>query len=389
MPISQFQSQPLSGESRASFRKADEAITRVPRRKTRIVMIGMHLAKTRGGITTLTSDILRSRLKDEYQLTYIESQAEDLGKAGKLMLAIRALWKFLALAVRGTDVVYVHVGSNASLYRESCFLFLSRMLGRKTICHFHAGDAREYLDQQPRLCKRMVGWVLGLSDLIIGVSAKSSADIRYFVPGANIVVLPNAIDMEWFEDEMVSKTQHDSTPQILFVGAIGKLKGERDLIAALRLLKQKGVEVRASILGYGADGLSSSFADAGVADMIDYSGPVPMAERVRFFKKANIFVLPTYAEAMPISVMEAMAAGLAIVTTRVGGIPEIIEDGREGFLVEAGDIETMAEKIALLARDPALCHKLGNQARKRANEQFDFQTYIDRLGSEIDRIWSR
>ena len=81
-------------------------------------MIGMHLTKTRGGITTLASDILQSRLKDEYQLDYIESQAEDLGKAGKLLLAISAFWKFLALSLRGTDVVYVHVGSNASLYRE-------------------------------------------------------------------------------------------------------------------------------------------------------------------------------------------------------------------------------------------------------------------------------
>ena len=113
--------------------------------KLRVLMVGMHLTKTRGGITTLIAEILNSPLRNEFEFTYIESQAEDFGKFRKVFLALQAIWRFiLNCLLKNVDLIYVHIGSNASLYRESFFIILAKLFGKKVISHFHAGDVDNY-----------------------------------------------------------------------------------------------------------------------------------------------------------------------------------------------------------------------------------------------------
>src|SRR5437667_12536943 len=101
------------------------------------------------------------------------------------------------------------------------------------------------------------------------------------------------------------------------------------------------------MLGYGSETVLELCEETGVLRLLDYLGPVPMNRRAVFFKQADFFVLPTYAEGMPVSVIEAMAAGLPVITTPVGGTPELITEGVEGWMVEPGDVGALAEKIEL------------------------------------------
>lgn len=359
------------------------------RRKPRILMVGMHLSKTRGGITTLTASILDSKLAENYDITYIASQAEDLGKIQKFGLAITAAARFAAACIwKRPEIVYVHVGSNASLYRESAFILLARFLWLNLIAHFHAGDIGTYLPRQPLPGRVFIRWALSCSHKVIAVSRDSYEYLRTMLPCGEIALLPNVIDMKWLGKPPAHATGEikDKTIRLLFVGAVGKLKGEKDLIEALALLQKPGVDVKASFLGYGADGLAKACNEAGISEMIEHLGPVRMDERAEFYRRADIFVLPTYAEAMPISVMEAMAAGLPVISTAVGGIPEIITDGEEGILLPCGDAQALAENIALLASDPEKRMRMGKLAKKRVTEQMDFEKYIDDLGCEITSV---
>lgn len=350
----------------------------------RILMVGMDLTRTRGGITTLTRDILASSVAAEFDITYIASQAEDLGVFGKALLATRALAKFLIKCVSsGPDLVYVHVGSNASLYRESLFIVLARILGKRVLGHFHAGDIVEYFQRQPRFGQGMIRFGLGRAQRWIAVSLASAAMLKQISGARDVTVIENGIDMSDFVHRG-TKDQNDVL-KLLFVGAVGKLKGERDLVEALALVKARGFDFRASFLGYGADSLADQLAAAGLSKRIDHLGPVPTEERVEHFLNADIFVLPTYAEAMPVSVIEAMAAGNAIVTTPVGGIPEVVDDGETALFFSPGNPHELADRIAVLLSDSELRRRLGANARKRALRDLDIRKYEDRLSKEIVR----
>jgi glycosyltransferase involved in cell wall biosynthesis/peptidoglycan/xylan/chitin deacetylase (PgdA/CDA1 family) len=350
-------------------------------------MIGMHLTRTRGGISTLVSDLLGSSLSDEFRITYLASQADELGKAGKLVLAMssafRAAWYCLW---RRPDLVYIHVGSNASLYREGLMILLAKAFRRKVVTHFHAGDVDLYYRKQPRLGRMLIRAALDVSDRMIAVSAESAAKIRAISACEHVVVIPNGIDPSRF----LRKSEAGGVPlKILFVGAAGKLKGERDLLHALSILRRLGVPVRASLIGFGAERLRHDCAALGIQDMIDHLGPVPAAEMPERYSAADVFVLPTYAEAMPMSVLEAMASSLPVITTPVGGIPEILAGSECGHLVPAGDVSALAGKIAELAGDAEHRRRLGENARRRVTEHFTFRQCVTALTGHLLDVSSR
>jgi glycosyltransferase involved in cell wall biosynthesis len=113
-----------------------------------------------------------------------------------------------------------------------------------------------------------------------------------------------------------------------------------------------------------------------------------MDERIEFFRRSDIFVLPTYAEAMPMSVIEAMAAGLPVISTRVGGIPELIEDGVDGILFAPGDVGALAEKISFLLNNKDTRIKIGKKAKQKAREQMDFRVYVNKLRTLLFAVCS-
>lgn len=357
-----------------------------PATKHRVLMVGMHLTKTRGGISTLIAEILKSSLKDDFEFTYIESQAEDFGKFGKAFLAVRAIARFsLNCVSKRPNLIYVHLGSNASLYRESIFIFLAKLFGKKVIAHFHAGDIDNYYPFQRKIGQKFIQTALGLSDCIIAVSKESARQLREITQSQNISVITNAIDISIFngEKKLSTDVKHDGAVRLLFVGAIGKLKGEKDLIRALAILRDGKPNLKVSFLGYGAESLKEYCDELEITDFVEYLGAVSMDERVRFFQQSDIFVLPTYAEAMPMSVIEAMAAGLPVISTQVGGIPELIEDGADGLLFTPGDVNALAEKISFLLNNKDARIRIGNKAKQKAREQMDFRLYVNKLRTRL------
>jgi len=353
--------------------------------KPLVLMVGMHLTKTRGGITTLTADILGSVIKNDCAFVYLASQAEDFGPFRKILLALTTAVRFVAVCIfRRPQLVYVHIGSNASLYRESAFILLAKVFRKRIVAHFHAGDFEDYYRRQSVIGKRFIQRTLAMADRLVAVSEESAGQLYRANRQLKVTTIPNVINVSAFARiPSRDSRQHVGPVRLLFVGAVGKLKGENDLIDALAILKAKGLNIKVSVVGYDAESLRDRCEHRNVSDLIDHLGPVSMDKRISFFEKADIFVLPTYAEAMPISVIEAMAAGLAVVTTAVGGIPEIITDGEDGILFPCGDVEALAEKIIFLINNPKECEKLGKNARRRVREQMDFAAYTARLRSEM------
>jgi len=350
--------------------------------RPRVLMVGAHRTKTLGGIKTLIDDLLRSPLAAEFDFLHIASQADECGKVGKLGLALTSLARFiLALCWWRPHLVYVHVGGNTSVFRKVPFITLARLCGRRVLTHFHAGDFEANYARQHRLGRRLIRYGLNQSHGFIAVSQHLARLLGRLLPEARISVVPNGVRNAEFAGRCDAD---DSSVRLLFVGNMGRLKGERDLIRALERAIKVAPEIRVDMLGHGAETMTTLCRESGLWRRVDHLGPVPLEERASFFKRADIFVLPTYAEGMPIAVLEAMAAGLPVITTPVGGVPELVEEGVEGYLVNPGDIDALADRIVRLANDLDQRRRMGRCGRAKAR-RFDLDLTLKQLGAELRR----
>ena len=346
----------------------------------RILIVGPHRTRTLGGISTVIDGLLRAAPKAGYEVRHIASQNDEYQGSGKLVLAIAALLQYVLKVVWWRpNLTMIHVGSNASLYRKAVFITAADWLGQRVVTHFHAGDFDHYYEQQSNLGRCFIQSGLRRSHKLIAVSQATAQRLRQLLPDADIVMIPNGIKTQEFAPIV---RERDGYVRVLFVGGMSKLKGEGDLIRALALAAKRAPQLRISLLGHGAEGVAALCDECGIRSHIEYLGPVPHAERAQFFRNADIFALPSYGEGMPMAVLEAMAAGLPVIATHVGGIPELITHGAEGFLIRPGDVQDLAERIVRLANDQNLRSQMGQLALKKV-QQFEEQHVMERLLKEL------
>ncbi len=351
-------------------------------RRPRVLMVGPHRTKTLGGISTLIDEILKSSLAAQFDFREIASHTDEYGKFGKFWLAARALLQFaLALLRWQPEVVYIHVGGNASMYRKIPFITLARLVGCPVISHFHAGDFEPFFARQSRFGRWLIVRGIGQSTRLITVSKQLGQLLKDLLSEAKVAVVPNGVETKNFAAAAKTRSA-DSFVRVLFAGTMGRLKGERDLIEALKRVPDVSSRVRLVMLGRCAETIEAFCRESGLWPIIDHFGSVPLSERAIFFKWADLFVLPTYAEGMPMVVLEAMAAGLPVISTPVGGIPELIEEGVEGLLVQPGDVGALADRITQLVEDKVERQRMGVRGQAKARE-FDLSLILERLGGEL------
>ena len=216
------------------------------------------------------------------------------------------------------------------------------------------------------------------------VLAESVADAvagEMGVERARIHYVQNGVDTERF-----TQAPGSDGFVVLFVGGFGtvKRKGALDLLAGLRALREGGAPGRVRIVGTDAEpeareSLEAYCREHGLGDAVDIEGGVEHRLMPEVYRAAAIYCLPSYREGAPHSVLEAMAAGLPVVATRISGLPHLIEEGKGGFLIEPGDVPAIAERLRTLYDDPELRKDMGRFNRRRAVERFSVKAQVDAL----------
>ena len=169
--------------------------------------------------------------------------------------------------------------------------------------------------------------------------------------------------------------------RVLTVARLVPGKGHALLLEALAILRARGVEVDATFVGDGPEraGLEALAGELALSDRINFTGAVGQDELPRLYAAADAFCLPTLAEGLGVVLMEAMAAGLPVVSTRVMGVPEVVEDGACGLLVAPGRPDGLADALERLAASPELRRDMGRRGRRRVEEEFDLERAAARL----------
>ncbi len=167
-------------------------------------------------------------------------------------------------------------------------------------------------------------------------------------------------------------------PNLLCLGRLVPAKGQHVLLEAVARLRDSGTTFRLTVVGDGPDrqSLERRATELGLAESVEFTGAVGQDEVHRYYDCADIFVLPSFAEGVPVVLMEAMAKEIPVISTRITGIPELIQHDRSGLLVSAADAQALADAIQRLIDDPELRKRLGAEGRKKVLDEYDLEKNI-------------
>ena len=201
-----------------------------------------------------------------------------------------------------------------------------------------------------------------------------------------ILVIPNGVSLKSFENMKATeilrgKLGLDKTAEIiLFVGRLYPVKGLKYLIEAMKIISHEDSRANLVLVGGGDERryLQKIVREFGLTECVFFIGQIPNSKIPECTLAADIFVLPSISEGFPNVILEAMAAGLPIVTTNVRGLPEIVKDGENGFVVEPQNSAQLAEKISLILSDKELRRKISANNKRRAR-QYSWETVVEKL----------
>jgi glycosyltransferase involved in cell wall biosynthesis len=285
---------------------------------------------------------------------------------------VRSLWAALRFPFRRPpDVVHVHTSHRFSFYRASFYvLFAAHVWRRPVVLHVHGSSFDDFLEDRSWWQARLQSLVFDATDHVIVLSEYWRDVLSDHVGGATVSAVPNAVDPGEYDPAF------GGDPHVVFVSNLIERKGVTELVAALDRL-QTDREFRASIAGRGP--LAPAVEDlADRHENVEYPGYVSEAEKRALLDSGTMFVLPAYAEGLPIAMLEGMAGGNAVVATDVGSIPEVITD-ENGILVEPGDAEGLTGALETLLADPERAERMGRTNRRLVRERYSWEAATERL----------
>ncbi|MFC0250854.1 glycosyltransferase family 4 protein [Massilia consociata] len=340
----------------------------------RVLMLGTAPAG-RGGVATVVSLLQQDGLFEREGVCYVPTHTEG-SRADKLRAAAKGLFGTLACLMRRPQLVHAHAASNGSFVRKSLLLALARAAGCKTVFHLHGACFDSFIDKSGPWMRRWIRHTLEASSVVIALSSRWAGFLRGFAPGAHVVVIPNSVPLPPASGVAVQPGR------ILFLGQVEPRKGIYELVEALAQLKDEFPHAELAIGGQGElEQVRRRAAELGVADRIVMLGWVKAEQKQEELARAAIFCLPSHAEGLPMAMLEAMAAGKAVVVSGVGGIPDAVMDGDNGLMIEPGDASALAAALGKLLRDDGERQRLGARARATIEQRFESGVVIGQISA--------
>lgn len=221
--------------------------------------------------------------------------------------------------------------------------------------------------------KKYINDIFFMADQVVVLSTEWKSKILSWFE-CNISILENGVFVP-------NKNQYNpSSKNIVLLGRLNERKGTYDLLNIVNEVVEKFNDVRFILAGDGdLKKLNNKITELEINKYIDVLGWINEEKREEILKNTLIYVLPSYNEGMPMSVIEAMSYGIPTISTWVGGIPQLIDNNESGFLIQPGDIEDLKDKIIILLENNSLRQAMSDKGYKKINERFNLENQISQL----------
>ncbi len=303
---------------------------------------------------------------------------------GKRIFFLKQLLKIISFLSKNKDIrlVHIHSAKSGSLYRKLIIAYIAKVFFKKKIInHIHTGHFKHFYDDSSWAGKKLIRFFLKMNDATITVSDYWKT---YFITSfdlKNVYKLNNMVNRVESNGTVVN----GSPVTMLFLGMITRHKGIFDLLKVIavhrELLKNN---LKLIIGGCGqVEELNEIIESNNLRGIVEYKGWVTGEEKEKLIQHSDVYILPSYYEGVPISILEAMRYGKPIISTFVGGIPEVVEPGINGLLITPGDYKALLNSLLYYINDHGNISKHGHQSLHKVKDY-----YPEVITPQLETIYS-
>ncbi len=278
------------------------------------------------------------------------------------------------------DLLHIHMSAYGSALRKGMLILIGDMLGIPVIVHMHGSNFYKFYASLPAACQKILRFVLNRSRyvIVLGDDWRQYLISRMGVAAEKVAVIVNGVPGPGDLDR--PRSPSGAAARIVFLGQLGERKGVPDLLAAFQSPKMLARSWTATVAGDGeVEEFRAAVTKAGLQDRVAVPGWVGRETASGLLREADMFVLPSHFEAMPIAILEAMAHGVPVIATPVGAIPEFLADGQTALLVPPGAPEKLADAMVRLINDAEERRRLGAAGKRIFDDRFDIGVAAGRI----------
>lgn len=345
----------------------------------RVLMVGND-PSVKGGITSVISQLLgHDWTADGVSMKFIPTYvaANPVKKILFFERALHQIRKLLADPRNRPYVVHIHMSYKGSFVRKYEVHKLCRKYGVPDVIHMHGSEFAKWYDGCKPVQQKRIRAMLREAVAVIVLGEQWNERITSIEPAAHTVVVSNTVHIP---DTTVHWPAEDERFQVLFMGVLIQRKGVNDLLDAVARLRDEGrlSSMRVAIAGTGAQEseLKEKAKSLGLLDdAVKFVGWSAGDKKRSLFEKSQVLVLPSYNEGLPVAVLEAISYGMPVIATNVGDIASAVHDGENGYLVDPGDVEALADSLANI-HDRTRYEGFSKASREFAEREFNDVEYF-------------
>jgi glycosyltransferase involved in cell wall biosynthesis len=357
------------------------------------VLISGPLPPPVGGMGVYYQSLLSTSLCKRVNLCFVQTSSSKrmLSETGRLTIknmvaAFMDCGRFaISVLIHRPEIAHIATTFDLSFVKHSICVGIARLLGSRVLLHPHCSLSVLY-GERPDWWRWFFLRIVRFTSGVIALSSEW-LQLGRILPGCHVYFLPNGIALTPYRaiaGEKMTAGKKNGSLNILYLGYLGRAKGSFDLINAAKEIRAKGVIAVFDLVGdeltRGEKAqLREEIAGAEPNGHLKLHPAAFGSEKITLFRNADIFVYPSYHEGMPLGVLEAMACGLPIVATRVGGLVDLVKDGVNGILVDPGRPDQIAAAIHKLAVNMDLLHAMGRRSYELVSEKYDLEQRVGQL----------
>ncbi|WP_285769499.1 glycosyltransferase family 4 protein [Peribacillus sp. SI8-4] len=335
-----------------------------------IIMIGP-APEAKGGIATVIKNFSLHFASDEHQISYLSSW-ERGGIWNVCKVFFRTLKRLSQLIHKeSVDIVHIHVAQKGSFFRKALLSRYAQKKGVKVILHIHGSQFDVFYKDAPSLLKRIIRGSLQHADAIVVLSEEWQEFFKELTD-TPITVIENAVMIP------AENRYNAHAKNIVTFGRLGERKGSYDILDVAKMVFKSNPEINFILYGDGEIKEVSQLIKKRNLSNVTIGGWIGAEEKLDIYPETGLHLLPSYHEGLPMAILETMAYGIPNISTDVGGIPQVIQNEKNGFLVKPGDSKQITLDILDFFSNETYRNDLSKEAYSMIKVKFSMGVYLNK-----------